>query len=243
MADIEVNLAIPPDAHPGVLRSGDRSLEGAMAASYKTWSSVATAEQRLDERAKGERPRPPGRRMDDVEKAMFRREIDEWSKKTSAFKADLAREAQPKIESALKTLDRSLGSARARAEALEREIQQELVPRPPDTPYDVEIRARLREDNSLPALKRAIDEGDPRVVAAIVGSPPMLLGVEPRIQETLRELAVRRVCPEKREALELLQGDVERVQRGRDMFLERMTESVRDWRSEEQQIIQEALHA
>ena len=249
MADeiISVNVSIPPDAHPGTLASENAALKGAMEITYKTWSGVNTAERKLDEIAKGTRPKPPGKTMDKTEKAFFQREIDEWMRKSSVYKSDLARDATPKIESALASLDKALSSARQQAQNLSNEINMELVPRTVDTTYDTEIREHLREAaggrkaTPIDVLRTAVDSGDRRVIAAVLGAPPFLLSIDQKTHDILKTTAIKKYCGEKQEALDALNADIDRVQRARDSFFERMTTSIRSWQSEVQQIIKEAL--
>ncbi len=244
---IPINLSIPPDAHPAVLRSGNAVLKHAMKSTYKTWSGVTNAEAQLDEKAKGMRPKPSGKRMDKTEKAFFQREIDEWMKKSSEYQSDLARDATPKIESALASLDKALSSARQQAQNLSNEINMELVPRTVDTTYDTEIREHLREvaggrkATPIDVLRTAVDSGDRRVIAAVLGAPPFLLGIDQKTHDILKTTAIKKYCGEKQDALDALNADIDRVQRARDSFFERMTTSIRSWQSEEQQIIKEAL--
>lgn len=241
MADdtVPINLRIPLDAHPATLGSGDGALAHALTQTYRTWSGVVDAEARLDEKAKGARPSPPGKRMSETERAVFQQRIDEWTRRTSVYKSDLARDATPKIEGALASLDRALATARNRADALATEIDKTLAPRPADTPYDIEIRERLR-GGDIAALTNAV-KSDPRVCAAVLGAPPLLLGVDRETHDLLKATAVARYCPEKQASLDALTADIDRVQRARDSFFERMTESIRSWQSEDQQIIKEAL--
>ena len=91
------------------------------------------------------------------------------------------------------------------------------------------------------AHSAAIDSGDRRVIAAVLGAPPFLLGIDQKTHDILKTTAINIYCGEKQDALDALNADIDRVQRARDSFFERMTTSIRSWHSEEQQIIKEAL--
>src|SRR5690606_4275957 len=192
MADdgVPIDVRQPPDHHPETLK-GD-ALRPAVTQAYTTLSKILTAQERLDEAAKGERPRPPGKRMSQVERALFQEKVDEWTKRTSGYRADFAKQATPRIERTLATLDGAIASAEKRAASAAESIEKTLVPRPASDPYHIEIRAALKGAD-FGRIAEAV-KADPATAHAVLGAPAYLVGLSPKQREALHDLAVDAYC-------------------------------------------------
>lgn len=233
-ADIQPNLAIPPDFHPATLGSAQPGLKDAVSRTYLRWGEILAAGDELETRAKGARPAVPKRKLTEQDRAR----LDAWKRETSAYQAELARKAQPLVERALTTLSSALDSAKTARDRLDAEIKSAVVPRAVTGPYDVEIRAALKaRGDALTSVMTAIEADQRDVVAAALGAPPMLTGLTDAQRDALVAAARKKFCPEQCRELEALDADIERVGRMHDRFMGDMQRAVSSWRSDEQAII------
>ena len=94
---VPINTALPMSLHPANLSGASPSLVHAMTTAYGVLSQFHEAETELTNQAKGAMPRPPKKRMSELERSLFQHDLDAWQKEQSVFRADLAEKALPKI--------------------------------------------------------------------------------------------------------------------------------------------------
>lgn len=238
---ITINTKLPMEVHPANMSGESPNLVHALTTTYRVWSQFADAEQKLTDEAKGTMPKAPRSKMTDTQRQFYDRDIEEWSKKSSVFRADLAKTAQPKIDAANATFIKAIASAQGQIDTLEAQIQQQLVPHAPTGTIHTEIRARLGSKPSLATLQKFIDSGDKVLVSTIIGSHPLLLGISEKDHDIMHQLAMKRYTPKEKAQLESVTADLAKAEKARETFVTAMNKKRDELASPEMKIVKDAF--
>ena len=134
-----------------------------------------------------------------------------------------------------------MGTLWAQVEHLDKEIAQTLKP-PVEPALAAQIRAHWAGNReALPGVKKAIDEGDVATMSAVLNAPAYLSGLSDKNQAVLRQVAARRLAPEKVRQRSEATDALERVEAATNHFMTTIADRLREWRDEDAKIIQEVL--
>ena len=114
-------------------------------------------------------------------------------------------------------------------------------------PVDPTLAGQIRDywannsSKALPGLRKAIEEGDTATMSAVLHTPAYLSGLSDENQEILRVIATKRYAPDKTAQRAEAADALQRVERATNFFMETVANSLRDWRDQDEKIIQESL--
>lgn len=214
MTENIVRLDIPPDHHPDVVKGDSPGAEtgrAALSALYGTYGKINDTANRTTDMGR------------------------------------LAAAAQPFAEKAIDGAAKAMGTLEDRIAHYDAEIATAIAPKGSDTTA-AEIRAhwsgRMEGGGgakSLSALVTAVRGGDTLTTSAVLSVPAYLSGLSDEQQGMIRLQAAEAVAPEHVKYRAEAEAALAKVRRATEHFTTEVGAKLREWRDEDQRIIEEGL--